>query len=1523
MAERKDGREGEKSFLSFAGFFLKILVVAVFVAGTVAIIRPLHSALLERMERGRDVFFSRLEEYWGRRIQYSSMGPSVFGALDIRDVRILREDDSVLLSIARIRLSYSLISLVRGNIFDSFHSVRLDQPVLNLDVEKDADIVERFALSNNRNGQTASSPQSAVYPASAAESAPASPQARITIEGLRELLPEGFSLRVWNGTWDIAGSAGSVALQGFDFGVSMSSESFRFQGGWNASAAMNGELGLSAAMAARISGEYMHESGEGSVTLAIPSFGGEYVKVSPLSFTFLLSNGAIEGQKSHGSSQASGQLFYDFEMGKFSSTIEGNNFPLSELLSFSGPWADYAPLQGILISGSASFELERSGLPVYSILLSGFRPGETPDDEAALSLDLRGIGGDITVGALELQSSNGNVSFHGGMDMLAAAPYGELFLANFSRSQDIPGVSGTFTLGAHGREITLSGHNLSAAGDSLQALDAALSREDGGFTFYLSALAGKSSGGIGGSGGAMLIQGSVDNSPRQFRTTLLMDSFPIAGLFSFVEPIMPLPERFAPLRTAATGTSVTTESFFAAYGEHILYNVPSLTLVHSGGPNDIAASVSFAGTERRFDLSTGRVTWKGESADIVASADFANPDDVTFSFSATYQDLMYYIGGSVTERRHINAAGSYGFMLDINSAEDGSRRGYAQAENIPFASGNGHALLSFLFSLQHNSADSWEAAIERFEISGLATPASSSASLHVTGFANESALNIPVIVFNDGLGTLQGSLSADWDFAQSRYTFEADMRGNSLSELYIVNGAIDGGRLELDFSGYGMQLRRASAYDAVADAGFRLSWESINSFLAEAELSSLIMRDGNETLVAAASASVNQETFSLRNVSASYAGLQASVPNLTIDRASSQAYTRGVIQGSLYERPVDIAFRSEVSFSAAQTWAQLLRGFDRLEGSLAFDTAKYYTQEAQEPFSFEFASLRQQGGGFSVNVSGGPQNMLRFMYSPADNPALSTGTFFAALSSPSPVRGSIAGSMSAATIDAHMPDLYVDLESLSQFMPPDLSVYFPAGFVSGSVRIVGPLADPGFYGSVIGTGVHIVVPEFIPQPIRPVPVTFLLNGSEMSFGPIFTEVGRGGGMASAEFVFDRWVPDTFSIDIQVPQETPIPYGFDIDGLFAGGLVSGRLALAMEEKLLSVTGALMAHNTEISLGAAGFFAEGPLGIFGNEPFGIGTAATMPMTISRDSESVVDKFINLSIRSGRRVEFFWPSVNFPMLQATATMGSLIHITSETASGSFNLTGDVDLRSGEIFYLERNFYIREGTLFFNENETEFNPRITARAEIREVSESGPVTISMIIENEPLMSFSPRFVSNPPLSPIEVFSILGQVPREGEAARNVGMSAALDTLAQFSVMRRIQRQARDLLGLDMLSIRTQVINNVLFPGVVNQSGEDTGLTPARPNTLGNYFDNTTVFIGRYFGNVIFAQAMLTVKYDEFRTSAGGVMLEPELGFEMRGPLFDVRFNMIPLNPENWFIEDTSISFLMRMEHLMKIVRG
>jgi hypothetical protein len=105
------------------------------------------------------------------------------------------------------------------------------------------------------------------------------------------------------------------------------------------------------------------------------------------------------------------------------------------------------------------------------------------------------------------------------------------------------------------------------------------------------------------------------------------------------------------------------------------------------------------------------------------------------------------------------------------------------------------------------------------------------------------------------------------------------------------------------------------------------------------------------------------------------------------------------------------------------------------------------------------------------------------------------------------------------------------------------------------------------------------------------------------------------------------------------------------------------------------------------------------------------------------------------------------------------------------------------------------------------------------------------------------------------------------------------------------------------MFSFRTQALSNVLFQAFGSQD-------PIIQNRsmMGNFFDNTTVFMGKYLGSDLFFQAMLSLRYE-----MGSLTFEPDVGIDFRTPLVDVQWNVNFRHPENMFVNDQTISLMWR----------
>lgn len=87
----------------------------------------------------------------------------------------------------------------------------------------------------------------------------------------------------------------------------------------------------------------------------------------------------------------------------------------------------------------------------------------------------------------------------------------------------------------------------------------------------------------------------------------------------------------------------------------------------------------------------------------------------------------------------------------------------------------------------------------------------------------------------------------------------------------------------------------------------------------------------------------------------------------------------------------------------------------------------------------------------------------------------------------------------------------------------------------------------------------------------------------------------------------------------------------------------------------------------------------------------------------------------------------------------------------------------------------------------------------------------------------------------------------------------------------------------------------------------------------LSNYLDNTSVYIGKYFGSAIYADALLHLShYDEKSLKNGGsnrpvynnLLFQPELGLEMATPFFLLRWSVAPTKPDTLFVGDAALTF-------------
>ena len=1435
--------------------YAQILIFSGLVALGALILVPIQRAIQGGMIGVRDNLITRLERQIDRKIRYSSISPSLFGSFDVRNVRIMGDDENPVLTMSRFSVAYSLLDLLRGRV-QAIHTIRIDAPFVDLNTTRDQDLIDLLKNLSNNNGESASS------------------------QNVTALFPKKLMVRIRNGKFLILDNRDRFGLDALNLNVEIAGNRMILDGRWDIGVTIDTLIGepISLYAATRINGSCRTDMKEGEAMLSIPAITGDAVSSSPIAFGFALEDNVLRVGKIPDDLPFDFYCAYWLDGGKIDARFDCADFRLGELFSFSGGLEGARRLLDIAGSGEASFERGDDGSLDYAVDLAGTAlDANSAYVRAAFEINIEGDEQYARIDTLRLSippaEKNadafffGNVRFSGGLGLNPIAPDGFLYLDEFSRSGKnglFANIAITTREGVSGREILCEALN---RGQGLGAFSALLRPAGDDMGFTVSAR--------GSEGGSLSLEGNVHSPSRRVEADLRLNSFSAGDLAGMALPFAKTASVPAPLKGLLDDTVITTEIAFATDFSYIAYNAPRFAVANGTGKG-FTAVASLSGTERSFELNGSRLTWGEDTLLLSGKFETADSADLRFSINTYYRGLDYYVEGEALRGKLVSIQGSYGLDVSLRTSNSGYT-GFMRADSFPVPFLGQPAYCSFSARLRYDSGASWSMNLEQFELINIDSPAGL-AQVRISGSANQNGVELPVLYYRDSLGPLNGRAGVSWESGYSAVNGTAVMEDGS--ENYQAGVSFVDNRYNFVFSGTSMRLDRVfRGVKAVSNGDLRLSWDAAASFRAECHLYSVSGKLYNQDFGAAAHAVLENGDLSARGTF-SFADIQGEIPYLFIGGEEGVVEIRTAIQGLAGDKPIEGSFLLTAGFKPLQSWFNVKEILNSASGNIHADNYRYGIGGQAQDFDIDFSRSR---GAFAV--SGGPRNMIRFQMD-------QDGSFYGGLSSPFPVRGTISGTIDQRTINAACADLYVDMGELFKLLPVESrEFYLTGGYVNASVDIRGSLTDPEFFGSARATSLRINIPDYVREELRPIPFNIAIDGNEIRFDPVSVSVGGGAGTVSGLFYIDRWIPNTFSIDITVPRETPIPYGFDIGGFVARGDAAGKLNVSMENLTYDISGELYANNTEMGINHGEMTGPGSADLFAR--------AKKPFAV------------NLTVSTGPVVEFFYPSSRFPILRANPDMGTRLRVTADSLSQQYSLVGDVKIRSGEIFYFERNFYIRSGQLIFRENELHFDPRLTARAEVRDRTDDGPITISMIVDNAPLLSFTARFESTPALSQMEILALLGQNiagnqfgGENTDAAWRAVASSISDLATQFYVVRQFERVVRNFTRLDMFSVRTQVLQNAIFMSTgIMQMPVD------RISGVGNYFDNTTVFGGKYVGQDMFIQGMLSMRYDA--NKAGSIAFAPDIGVELQNPLFGIRWDFVPEHPENWYMSDNSITLI------------
>ncbi|MDR1148544.1 MAG: translocation/assembly module TamB [Spirochaetaceae bacterium] len=1477
-----------------SSFNMTIFLFIGLVLLTSALLKPLQKQLLDNVELLRDAWIEKLEILSGKTITYASMRPSILGTIDIKDIRFHGGENDPLpnISVKRLRVKYSLALFFADNLPKipvlPTLTISVEDPFIEINTEKD--INELFSGNGGGEGNVFD-----------------------TIKNIVKIAPENLILRVSGGNVRFRAAQSTIQAEKAAFFAQMKNNTLRFKFSANTEARLTVPPdieAIEAAFSVRVDGVYNAQNEESGIKVSLASVKTSYFIMDKLELLASFTKNNIRLQKTGYNEPYELLINYDLTNGSLEARAKFASFRASRILRFPAKFESWNKWLGTRLSGELRASFSKVESFSYAAALSGDIDNRSPIGGGRFELDVKGGAESAYFNNFYVSLPRGDLSWTGRLNFKPLMPNGALVINDFNLTKSglkdkSSSMNGSFIVSSYGSTISFFADTFSikapespgaavSGNVELQAFDITIEHNGGDIELSASAFRVKNTESYDEASFAPVsVDASFNFDSKNMEIRLEPESFSVYDIIKIAGCAVELPDFPAQARDFFDNIIITSEIFVSTDFKNLLYNVPHLIVVWQGGSN-IWASLSLSGTENNFELSESHIVWNGAGLDVSARGDFEDINDITLASELRTKDNSYTLQASLLDKSALYVSSSFGLSLNVNVSQNSAFTGLLFLNTTRIPMGGGFADLSTEADFRYDSPASWVFNLVNFKISGIKSALSSNTTVELTGYVDQDGAEFDRIYFDDGRGALYGSAFGTWDgfFRHEEAVVTGNIGLQDASGSETLNAQL---RYADDSLFVWAELndlqsgRFFNSTDNMFITGGLGLFKTPENWSAAFDLTSLSGVLFNQPITLTGRGSLDNTGLVLGETRFSYAGFFADISFLNIDLRQSSMSSMIHLYGETLNREFNTDINFNASFAEIDSWLNIGAALKSFDGVMEFENTRFDTLENVENFDLKFSRVGQ-----ILNIEGGPENMIRLHMNGG-------GDFFAAFSYPSPALGTISGFIKDGRIDAEISNLYLDVSSLWSYIPSD-RIKVSGGFIIADFRVHGPLRDPEFFGTAVANSLRLSIPSILADEIGPTPVFLTLSGNEIRLEPVGVRIGKGRGTLSGNLHISRWIPSSFNAYLSVEQAEDIPLNMNVAGFLLKGSVFGVINLNGDGQTLNVLGDIGSDNIEISLE-----------VNENSP-----------SDGDERRSLLPLQTDIKITAGRKVEFLWPNADIPILQAYATAGSSIRVVSDSLSRHFSINGDVGIRGGEVFYFQRSFYIKEGSINFNESEVQFDPRFSVVAETRDRTNNEPVTISMIVENQPLRSFTPRLDANPPLSQIEILTLLGDklsgTPDEDNAIRRAFVSSTADVIAQFGVVRQFERTVRDFLHIDMFSLRTQAIQNAILLNVFRDNNnddvienEDTAQTQMRtqPNQvrIGNYFDNTTVFLGKYIGAGLFLQVMFSLRYDPLSTNMGGLVIEPDLSMEFKGPIFDIRWDLMPAYPENIWTNDNWIS--------------
>ena len=964
-------------------------------------------------------------------------------------------------------------------------------------------------------------------------------------------------------------------------------------------------------------------------------------------------------------------------------------------------------------------------------------------------------------------------------------------------------------------------------------------------------------------------EGSVSFGPDpNLELSVDLETLDLQPLKPILAVLTDSPEAASILSSLKLGGSLFASSDFKRFS----WSAPDITLVSSAAPGAFAL-LSLAGSAGTLSVKHALVSASGYSVEGSGKIDLSESGRLGFDASFTLKDIPYAMRGYVAGQG-LSITGDYGLEVSARTADKDTYVS-AKARGLPLPLGGGLFLATVDAEGRFASLRDWHLSVSDFDLVPTGENLAVVPSISLAGDFGPSGAVLASLRIADKLSTLSGDGTLAYSLdgpptarIAARLSAPLAAKDASAPESYAIDASYATGRLQGVVDMVASPLARLGKLPFEGSVDGRIAFMCDPSDLAKPGIDfSLKLRDGrylDQTLAVSGSGSYSGQSVSLHDVSVAYQGQAISNGAAIFGFADASSSLSFDFAGAFSGLGIKFSLSAQgASTKAGGSIPDMLANYEA-KGSL-IGLAVGSSSPTNWPFS---ASSDDR----SVSFVGGGAGELRFKYA-------ASGAFSANLRAPFPVRAEVSCLFEGRNIDLSARGIDFDLGLLEPLMPSAL-IKIVSGRATGGFRAVGLASDPEITGEMDIEDASLKVLGWLADDAGPFRASIIATGRRASVSVPSIPVGKAAVALDCQAGIDHWIPAGLTASVRTLVGSRVRADSVILGIHAQGDAAADLKFALEGDVLNIDCDVLLDKGTVVVSPA-TWAQGAADTSRPQPF---------------------LAVSTNVHFGRGVQVFFPSINIPAVMGYSDPSSLLAIRYDQASDDYTLNGSVILRGGEVFYIQRDFFLKTGRIVFNEGRDHFDPRATLLAELRDRIDEAPVLITLQADNSPISGFQPKLSSDPPMTESQIALLMGET-LVGASPNGAPTVAGVDTfrkavistsdliVPQLNFARLFEDRIRDTFGLDMFYFRTQVLQNWL----IDLSGNvPTGTGDA----LSRYLDQTQLFAGKYVTDSIFSHASLSLISNPLAgsntlTLNSDLGVDLELGIEMDSPFGIFQWNV------------------------------